>query len=76
MFFCLANDCSEEEPILEKFVFKFGNPENAEKFKKAFNAAKEYNKVAKAGGEPIVAEVLKEEDDEEKKDVKKEEKKD
>jgi hypothetical protein len=71
MLFTLAYDCSEEEPIVEKFVFKFGNPENAEKFRKAFNDAKEYNKVAKAGGEPVVAPVLKEEEDEEKKDVKK-----
>ena len=71
MLFTLAYDCSEDEPIVEKFVFKFGNPENAEKFRKAFNDAKEYNKVAKAGGEPVVAEVLKEEEDEEKKDVKK-----
>ena len=71
MLFTLAYDCSEDEPIVEKFVFKFGNPENAEKFRKAFNDAKEYNKVAKAGGEPVVADVLKEEDEEEKKDVKK-----
>lgn len=74
MFFTLAYDCSEEEPVMEKFVFKFGNAENAEKFRKAFNDAKEFNKVAKAGGEPVYAEVVKEEEDE-KKEEKKEDKK-
>ena len=76
MFFTLAYDCSEEEPIVEKFVFKFGNPENAEKFKKAFNDAKEFNKVAKAGGEPVYAPVLVDNEDEDKKEEKKEDKKD
>jgi hypothetical protein len=28
MIFCLANDCSEEAPELEKFVFKFGTLES------------------------------------------------
>ena len=70
MFFTIAYDCSEEKPLVEKFVFKFGNPENAEKFKKAFNDAKEFNKVAKAGGEPVYAPVLKDEDDEKKEEKK------
>ena len=33
-------DCSEEEPLTEKFAIRLQNVENAEKFKEAFNAAK------------------------------------
>ena len=28
MLFLMANDCSEEQPELEKFVFKFGTTES------------------------------------------------
>ena len=77
MFFFSAYDCSEETPLVEKFVFKFGNTENAEKFKKAFNDAKEFNKVTKAGGEPVYAPVIndKEEDVKDKVDKKETEEK-
>ncbi len=83
MFFFTAYDFSEDESQVEKFVLKFGNAENAEKFKKAFTDAKEFNKVVKAGGEPVYAPVINEKDDEvevkkenkeEDKDKKKEEK--
>lgn len=74
MFFFSAYDCSDETPMVEKFVFKFGNAENAEKFRKAFNDAKEFNKVVKAGGEPVYAPVINEKDEEESKDKNKEEK--
>ena len=36
MFFFTAYDCSEENPQIEKFVLKFGNADNASKFKTAF----------------------------------------
>ena len=75
MFFLSAYDCSEETPLVENFVFKFGNAENAEKFKKNFNDAKEFNKVIKAGGEPVYADVVDEKDQEEKDEKKVEEKK-
>jgi len=75
MFFFSAYDCSDETPIVEKFVFKFGNSENAEKFRKGFNDAKEFNKVAKAGEEPVYAPVINEKDEEEIKEKKSEEKK-
>ena len=75
MFFFSAYDCSEETAIVEKFVFKFGNPENAEKFRKAFNDAKEFNKVVKAGGEAVYAAVINEKEEEDTKDKKKDEEK-
>ncbi len=75
MFFFSAYDCSDETPTVEKFVFKFGNAENAEKFKKAFNDAREFNKVVKAGGEPVYAPVINDKDEEEAKDTKKTEEK-
>ncbi len=71
MFFFSAYDCSEETALVEKFVLKFGNAENAEKFRKAFNDAKEFNKVEKAGGEPVYAPIINDKEDEEaKKDAK------
>lgn len=75
MFFFSAYDCSDETPMVEKFVFKFGNAENAEKFRKSFNDAKEFNKVVKAGGEPVYAPVINDKDEEEGKDKKKDEEK-
>jgi len=72
MFFFSAYDCSDETPMVEKFVFKFGNAENAEKFKKSFNDAKEFNKIVKAGGEPLFAPVINEKDEEEGKEKKEE----
>jgi Ran-binding protein 1 len=75
MFFFSAYDCSEETPMVEKFVFKFGNAENAEKFRKAFNDCKEFNKLVKAGGEPVYAPVINDKDEEEEKEKKKDEEK-
>lgn len=75
MFFFSAYDCSDETPLVEKFVFKFGNAENAEKFRKGFNDAKEFNKVVKAGGEPVYASVINEKDEEEVNEKKKDEEK-
>lgn len=82
MFFFIAYDCSEE-PLIEKFVIKFGNAEHAAKFKEAFIAAKEFNKLIKEGKESeakfadIIVEEKKEDDKkDEKKEEKKEEKKD
>jgi Ran-binding protein 1 len=69
MFFFTAYDCSEDSPSLEKLVFKFGNADNAEKFRKSFNDAKEFNKASKSGTELVYAPVLVEEkDDEDKKE--------
>ena len=74
MFFFTAYDCSEDPFEIEKFVLKFGNADNATKFKQAFNDAKDFNKSVKTGGELKWAPVLKEEDNDEpqKEDTKKE----
>jgi hypothetical protein len=74
MFFFTAYDCSEE-PLMEKFVLKFGNAENATKFKTAFNDARDFNKALKTGGELKYAAVINEKDEEDVKEVKKEEEK-
>ncbi len=80
-FFFTAYDCSEDSPLIEKFVLKFGNAESnlfinldAAKFKSAFTEAKEFNKAVKEGGELKYAPVISEKDDEDKKDEKKDNK--
>lgn len=70
MFFFLAYDCSDETPVVEKFVIKLGNADNAKIFKENFLAAKKFNEDAKAGKEVVLAPVIKtdkEEKEEEKK---------
>jgi hypothetical protein len=79
MFIFRAYDCSDEEPAFEKFVIKLGNAENGAKFKVAFEAAREFNRLIKEGkeSEAVFADVIKEDDDDkkEKEDKKTEEKK-
>ena len=48
MFLFMAYDCSEE-PVLEKFVIKLGNAEKANNFKKNFEDAQTFTKLAKEG---------------------------
>ena len=55
-FFLLANDFSEEKPLLEKFVIKFFNINckfkitiGATQFRQSFNDAKEFNILCKSG---------------------------
>ena len=89
MFMFAAYDCSDE-PVMEKFVIKLGNAEKAKNFKKNFEDAQTFNKLAKEGKEkelvwaPVFQDVeaenkktdaSKEEKKEEKKEDKKEEKK-
>ena len=89
MFMFMAYDCSEE-PVMEKFVIKLGNAENAKVFKKNFEDAQTFNKLVKEGKEkelvwaPIFKDVeaenkktdaSKEEKKEDKKEEKKEDKK-
>ena len=78
MFYFLANDCSEETPIIEKFVIKLGNAEKAKLFKKNFDDAQVFNKLAKEGkdSELIYAPIFKDVEAENKKtDASKEDKK-
>lgn len=71
MFFFPAYDCSEE-PQVEKFVIKLGNAEHGSKFKEAFEAAREFNRLIKEGKESeakfadVVVEEKKDEDTEKK----------
>lgn len=44
-----CNDCSEEEPNLEKLAIRFQNVENTELFKAAFEAAQKFNLQVKEG---------------------------
>ena len=77
MFLFMAYDCSEE-PILEKFVIKLGNAEKANNFKKNFEDAQTFNKLAKEGKdkELVWAPIFKDVEAENKKtDASKEEKK-
>ena len=77
MFMFIAYDCSEE-PVMEKFVIKLGNAEKAKNFKKNFEDAQIFNKLAKEGKEKelVYAPVFKDEEAENKKtDASKEEKK-
>ena len=73
MFFFVAFDCSEE-PTMEKFVIKLGNAENGTKFKEAFLAAREFNRLIKEGKEseakfaPVIVEEKHEDNKEDKKD--------
>ena len=53
-WFWSCHDHSEEEPAIEKLAARFQTAENAAAFKDAFNAAKEFNKKAKAGDEDLV----------------------
>ena len=78
MFYFLANDCSEETPVIEKFVIKLGNSEKAKLFKKNFDDAQVFNKLAKEGkdSELIYAPIFKDVEAENKKtDASKEDKK-
>ena len=79
MFMFLAYDCSDEQPQMEKFVLKLGNAEKAKNFKKHFEDAQTFNKLAKEGkdSELKYAPIFKDEEAENKKtDASKEEKKD
>jgi len=49
-FFFLANDYSEENFVLEKFVVKFSSNEISSKFKQSIIGAKEFMTALKAGG--------------------------
>jgi len=40
-----VQDCSEDEPVVERLALKFGNPEVAAQFKKEFDSAKEMNRA-------------------------------
>ena len=66
MFNFIAYDCSEDEPLMEKFVVKIGNAEKAKKFKENWDAAKLFNKLVKEGKESelVYAPVIKEEEKE------------
>ncbi|MCQ2817536.1 MAG: hypothetical protein MJ252_09760 [archaeon] len=75
MFFFVAYDCSDEEPVTEKFVLKLGNAQNAKTFKENFEAAKKFNLDAKEGKEVIMAPVVESDKEEKKKEEVKEEKK-
>ena len=68
MFNFIAYDCSEDEPLMEKFVVKIGNAEKAKIFKENWEAAKLFNKLVKEGkdSELIYAPVVN--DDENNKD--------
>ena len=78
MFHFLANDCWEETPVIEKFAIKLGNAEKAKLFKKNFDDAQVFNKLAKEGkdSELIYAPIFKDVEAENKKtDASKEDKK-
>ena len=78
MFFFVAYDCSEEPPVVEKFVLKLGNAEKAKTFKKHFEDAQTFNLMVKEGKEKelVYAPIFKDEEAESKKtDASKEEKK-
>ena len=66
MFNFIAYDCSEDEPLMEKFVVKIGNAEKAKIFKENWDAAKLFNKLVKEGKESelVYAPVIKEEEKE------------
>ena len=72
MFNFIAYDCSEDEPLMEKFVVKIGNAEKAKKFKENWDAAKLFNKLVKEGKEselvyaPVVKDEKEKNDDEKK----------
>lgn len=69
MFIFKAYDCSDEGgPQFEQFVIKLGNADNGKKFKLAFEAAREFNKLIKEGKEKeaVFADVVLDEKDEEK----------
>ena len=79
MFMFMAYDCSDEEPIMEKFVIKLGNADKAKNFQKQFEDAQTFNKLLKEGkdSELVYAPIFKDEEAENKKtDASKEEKKD
>jgi hypothetical protein len=67
MFFLLAYDCSEEAQF-EKFVIKLGNAEHGSRFKEAFLAAREFNRLIQEGkeSEAVFAAVVVEEKKEKK----------
>jgi hypothetical protein len=69
MFMFLAYDCSEEEPVIEKFVIKLGNAEKAKNFQKHFEDAQTFNKLAKEGkdSELVYAPIFKDVEAENKK---------
>ena len=78
MFIFMAYDCSDETPKKETFVIKLGNADKAQIFKKNFDDAQVFNKLAKEGkdSELKFALVFKDEETENKKtDENKEEKK-
>ena len=80
MFIFMAYDCSDETPKKETFVIKLGNAEKAKIFKKNFDEAQIFNKLAKEGkdSELKFAPIFKDEDEEienKKTDENKEEKK-
>ena len=69
---------TSETPIIEKFVIKLGNAEKAKLFKKNFDDAQVFNKLAKEGkdSELIYAPIFKDVEAENKKtDASKEDKK-
>jgi len=73
MFIFRTYDCSDDMPQFEKFVIKLGNADQGAKFKSAFEAARVFNGLVKAGKteEAKFADVIVDED--EKKEEKKEE---
>ena len=72
MFNFIAYDCSEDEPLMEKFVVKIGNAEKAKKFKENWDAAKLFNKLVKEGKEselvyaPVIVDDEKDKNEEKK----------
>ena len=73
MFNFIAYDCSEDEPLMEKFVVKIGNAEKAKIFKENWDAAKLFNKLVKEGKESelVYAPVVKDDDKENEKNEEK-----
>ena len=69
MFYFIANDYSEEAPMIEKFAIKLGNAEKAKLFKQNFEDAQIFNKLAKEGKESELkyAPIFKDEEAENKK---------
>ena len=49
-----CNDFSDGEPVLDKLAARFKNAEQAEEFKKIFQAAQVFNKDAKDGKTDLV----------------------
>ena len=68
MFMFIAYDCSED-PVMEKFVIKFGNADKAKNFKKNFEDAQTFNLMVKEGKEKelVWAPIFKDVEAEEKK---------